>query len=358
MEKLDIIIIISFFFSVTSLVVSELTLKGFSYFLAHIWFLSFILILWKYRYSLDKIFNFRLISIALFPTLIYLPIETALHIFEIDLGNYFPRVQRGSYVIESGLGFHRVRGFSYESAYLAMFLNVMFPIFLHVCSKNRVFVVLIWIFSLTLTNSVFQGFLFFIFWIGYGFWKTARFMLDHLGSYNDWRLGGECTSTDILTKLSVSIVIGSVIFYLINFDPVIFWTNALVEWYLLNLSGSTPSAVARLELFRVAFELIQERPLIGWGWGAVQELGYRGLSSFYIALLVQLGVLAIPFFLVFAFIFVLAIRVRSALVVFAFLAAWAHLLIVDVFYVPQVLVSVMFVFNEYVKKSSEAGSSG
>lgn len=356
-ETLDALIVVSCFFSIGPLLLSQLSLKSITYFLAHIWFLLLILISWRYRYSLDEIFNSRLIFIALLPTLMYLPLETTLHIYEIDVGNFFPRVQRESYVIESGLGFHRVRGFSYESAYLAMYLNVMFPIFLHVCSKNRVIIVLVWILALILTNSVFQGFVFFMFWVGYGFWRTIRLMLDNLASHNEWRLNADRTLANVLVKFSVLVGLGAVAYCVASFDPVKFWVNALAEWYFLNLSGSTESAVGRLELFKVALDLIHERPLTGWGWGAIQELGYRGLSSFYIALVVQLGVFAIPFFLVFTFIFVLAIRVGSALVVFAFVAAWAHLFIVDVFYVPQVVISVMFVFYQYEKKSSEVGSS-
>lgn len=316
--------------------------KTLNYSVAHLWWISFIYSI-KYIVDFYKIpINVRVFFVAVFPTILYIPFEAFLPFFGIDLGEFITRVERVSYVIYSGFGFYRVRAFNYESAYLAMFFNVMFPFILYYMPKYRPEIYLLWIFSLFLTASLAQIGLFvslhfcLIVYIFFNAFRRFKGNFSFIGL-----IGFKFGLRYILWFYFFSLLS---LFVVINSIFLIGYFDAFIEWFMANLVGITPSALSRLDNLNKAINFIQNGGFFGIGMGGIQNLGYNGLASFYLALVVQLGILSLPFFLLFFYFFVKVITSGNPWAFMCFTSAFAHLLIIDVFYLPQVFTAILFVF--------------
>jgi len=318
--------------------------KTLSYSLAHSWFVFFIGALFLIVHIDSFVVRQRWILLALVPTIIYIPFEAFLPFFGVDIGSYIPRIERSDYEINSGFGFYRVRGFNYESAYLAMYLNVIFSILMANANKFKPEILLFWVFSLILTASLFQMAMFvviktfiliyflYIFLKKKTYVKILSIISDSLSSpslrFLFWYL---------LLATLLMVVFSNLAYWLS-------WIKALMLWYQDNLTVNSSSSIARMNNLWLAVNMIKEGWPWGLGMGAVQDLGYKGLTSFYLALVVQLGILSLPFFALILYLFWQTVQTRNIWLVAAFIFAFAHLLIIDVFYLPQVFLPILFTF--------------
>ena len=140
------------------------------------------------------------------------------------------------------------------------------------------------------------------------------------------------------------VIVGSALFILClaNIEFVLGVGQAAVKWVFQNITNQTVSANYRVENFNAGVELLETHGLFGAGFGSIREAGFRGLTSFYLSLVVQLGVLAIPFIVFVGYFFTLAFRADDFFALFCLLSCFLHLLIIDVFYLPPIFVAIFF----------------
>jgi len=284
----------------------------------------------------------RLLLIGLGLTVFYGLIESYAHFIDIDLGSYIPRVARQGYEIASGFGFYRTRAFNYESAYLAMYLNVGFALLLAISSRYKSWIVFIWFIALIHTMSLTQVALFVFLMCIVLFIKMKDLVFFFIRVKGGISLKFDCKKVSWNYLLFSALLITLIILIATNFSYWDSWILALKKWYIQNLTGLTPSSTARFGLYQMGYSLVLDSWPLGIGVGNIQGLGVNGLASFYLSLVVQLGVLSIPFFLLYVFFFYRSLLTRNIWIIGSFMFASAHLLIIDTFYLPQVFLPVLF----------------
>lgn len=322
--------------------------KSIMYLLAHLWFLAFIFSIFLVsHHEIIKIDSFIYI-LALIPSMIFIPFEATAPFYGLDLGSYLPRVERPDYQFNSGLGFFRVRAFAYESAYFAMWLNVVFSILMLKIKRFRLDIMIVWITCLALTVSVFQIIMFFI--VSFVFLILSLSAFLRRGSYYsklDLKGFMQAKILFVLAGLSIMLLV-------IDWLFVWSWIQALFDWIWQNLEGKTPSAIRRIELAHYGLELMKSNNLFGCGFGCVQLSGVDGLSSFYLAIIVQLGLGSIIFFSLITYIFWLFLRTGEFWLIASFIFGFSHLLIIDGFYLPAVFLP-MIALVEYRQNLDHKG---
>jgi hypothetical protein len=326
---------INFFF------VSSGSEKAFNYFCAHIWMLAFIFILMKSFQQL--LFKDKEIFIALWvgiiPSIVLMPFEAFLPKIGIDIGSFLPRVDRVFYRVDSGFGFFRVRGFNYESAYLAMLFNIYFCSIFLFLKRYKLELIIFWMVCIFLTASIAQLLVFFL----------SVLLLSTFGLIA--ALKEEKKMNWFIEYLSFSdrpryffwylFFVGFGLVVLTNFNFVLSIVDAIYTWVAQNLSNQTVSANTRVENFFTGLDFITRDSVLGNGFGFIQEAGFRGLSSFYLALVVQLGVFSIPFFGLVGYLLYISMKKLDILVTCALLSGFLHLFIIDTFYLPQIYIAVI-----------------
>jgi len=341
--KIGLLCIFSLIFSF--LFVSEFSVKKLMYFFAHLWFLLFAISLHFFVRVKKVSVDFRFLFFSVVPLTVLSCLEAVLPYWEVDIGSYIPRVERAFYMIDSGFGFFRSRGFNYESAYSAMYINVVFPILLHYFKEEWMILVPLWLFLLILTMSLFQigllgllflAFLLYLIMNAIVCSKNGLFfgLVKFMYKWSKWEF----------SLLSYVVITCFILLVLSNLTFWLSWIQAFYDWFFLNLSGGSSSAQDRLSKLNAALGFIDSNGAFGLGLGGIQLAGLNGISSFYLALIVQLGILAIPLFLFVGWLCYLAWRSGSVLIGCAFVCAFAHLLIVDTFYLPQVFVALIAVY--------------
>ena len=284
----------------------------------------------------------RLLLIGLGLTVFYGLIESYAHFIDIDLGSYIPRVARQGYEIASGFGFYRTRAFNYESAYLAMYLNVGFALLLAISSRHKSWIVFIWFIALIHTMSLTQVALFVFLMCIVLFIKMKDLVFFFIRVKGGISLKFNFKKVSWNYLLFSALLITFIILIATNFSYWDSWILALKKWYIQNLTGLTPSSTTRFGLYQMGYSLVLDSWPLGIGVGNIQGLGVNGLASFYLSLVVQLGVLSIPFFLLYVFFFYRSLLTRNIWIIGSFMFASAHLLIIDTFYLPQVFLPVLF----------------
>ena len=317
----------------------DFSTKSTAYFLAHVWFLLLTISLSFYGRTLN-FSRTRLSSAIFFPLILtglWILGEAFLPFLDIDLGSYIPRIERNDYIIYSGLGFYRVRGFNYESAYLAMYFNSIFPLLIFLYRKHSLLLWGSWLLCLLLTLSIAQILLLISFALLF-FFRWLMFDLRYLLSAND-RFKLEAIKGKI-----AYVGVGCFILLVLIMDgsnAIYYWIEALFSWIGDNLSGETPSARQRIDKFMLGWSLLKEGWPLGLGFGGIQQSGIAGVASFYFAALIQLGILSISLFGWLGFV---AYRIwisRNYLIWISFGCVFGHLMIIDVFYLPQVFFPIL-----------------
>ena len=151
-------------------------------------------------------------------------------------------------------------------------------------------------------------------------------------------------------RLWYLVLLASCVFILYFFSDIFFWFNALVDWYGDNINGATPSFIQRAENYHVGIELLSNSFPYGLGMGGVQVAGIRGLSSFYLALLVQLGLFCVPLIAALLVLLYYTILMRDIWLLGALGFSFLHLFIIDTFYLPQILLTVLFIGIRYEER--------
>jgi hypothetical protein len=140
----------------------------------------------------------------------------------------------------------------------------------------------------------------------------------------------------------VVLLVMIIILFFTNFSYWVSWFDALKEWYIVNLTGLTPSGKARLISYQFGLGIISDSWPFGIGVGGIQALGLKGITSFYLSMLVQMGVYSFFYFLIITFFFYRSLMTKNIWIVSSFFFAWTHLLTIDTFYLPQIFLPIIF----------------
>ncbi len=318
--------------------------KTYSHSVAYIWLLLFLVSAFLAGGSPNvKLRTLRrMLIIGLGITVLYELVESYIHFLDVDLGSYLPRVARESYRIPSGFGFFRARAFNYESAYLAMYLNVGFALLLAVSKKYKLGIILIWITALIHTMSLTQMLLL-LFVMLVIIVIRVRKIPEIIFKNSPVILLTFKSNRMPKYYLSIVVLLGVImILFFTNFSYWVSWFDALKEWYIVNLTGLTPSGKARLISYQLGLGIISDSWPFGIGVGGIQALGLKGMTSFYLSMLVEMGVYSFFYFLIITFFFYRSLMTKNIWIVSSFFFAWIHLLTIDTFYLPQIFLPIIF----------------
>jgi hypothetical protein len=254
-----------------------------------------------------------------------------------------PRIDRQRYEINSGFGFYRARAFNYESAYLAMYINVGFALLLAFSSRYKLWIGIVWFVALLHTMSLIQILMFVFLIIIALFIKLKVLMFFSKQEVNSNLKNGDSEGLPWNYLLLSALLITILILLVTNFSYWEGWILGLKKWYIENLTGVTPSSISRFGLYKLGYSAALDSWPLGMGMGNIQEvLKVKGLASFYLSLIVQLGVLSVPFFLLILFFLYRSFLTKNIWIIGAFMFAFVHLLIIDTFYLPQVFLPILF----------------
>jgi hypothetical protein len=359
-RNLIVIIFLCFLFLVLSYLLTPFpkAFRVYSYSLSHIWmavFFTSLYIIGK-SYILDIGILLRMLAIGLGVTVFYELIESYIHFIDVDLGSYLPRIERESYNIYSGFGFYRARAFNYESAYLAMYINVGFSLLLAFSSRYKLWIGAVWFVALLHTMSLIQ-ILMFVFLMMIALLVKLKVLMFFSKQEVNPNLKNRDSEGLPWSYLLLSVLLITILILLLtNLSYWEDWALALKTWYIENLTGVTPSSITRFGLYKLGYSAALDSWPLGIGMGNIQEvLKLKGLASFYLSLVVQLGVLSVPFFLLILFFLYRSFLTKNIWIIGAFMFAFVHLLIIDTFYLPQVFLPILFA-EIYLRNNGESAS--
>ena len=332
--------------------------RTYSHSLAYMWLILFASSMYAVGRFYDLNINIlkRVLVIGLGITVFYELVESYLHFLDIDLGSYLPRIERSSYEIYSGFGFYRARAFNYESAYLAMYINVGFSLLLAFSSRHKLWIGVVWFIALLHTMSLTQILMFAFLMMMILFVKLKVLIFFSKQRFNSKLKDRDSEGFPWSYLLLSALLITILILLVTNLSYWEGWALALKKWYIENLTGITPSSISRFGLYKLGYGAMLDSWPLGMGMGNIQEvLQVKGLASFYLSLVVQLGVLSIPFFLLILFFLYRSILTKNMWIIGAFMFAFTHLLIIDTFYLPQVFLPILFT-EVYLRINKERAS--
>lgn len=187
-----------------------------------------------------------------------------------------PRYDRIDYRFNSPFGY-RVRGFNYESANYAFYLNAVF-LFLYtniIKACSRLFALLLWVFLLLLTFSSFHLVFFFLFILPFVFLYELRKL--GFGFAFTFAIAGSILTFVVMSRFSVQFAsifevgVGKIVSY---------------------FSGvGYESGEMRHSLLNNAFFLIGQSPFIGQGLSSFYRFQDTGFNNFFLQVIQQIGVL-------------------------------------------------------------------
>jgi hypothetical protein len=296
--------------------------KYLNYLLAHIWFLLLLYVIYAIpkNFTLSiKALNYALILGVSF-SCIFSYFEAFAPFFNMDVAAILPRYDRQDYRFFTPFVFFRTRAFNYESANLAMLINVYFVLIYYInrlridgAIASRMMFFTIWFVSLLFTFSAFQLLLFFLFICIYVFTsKSKRIVLVLLAT-----IFGLAFMTDYFAEI--------------------------VTYIQQKAYGDSESSEVRLQLLIQGLHAIESSPIFGYGYGGFYNFQATGYNNFYLQLFIQLGIAAILYYAIFTVLLVRAMLTKNLLLIFSFIFAWGHLFVIGDFWLGQIILPILFV---------------
>jgi len=324
------------------IVLDNMHVKYFSFFIAYLWF--FLAYASLNYYSNNFNFNFNLfIKLLFFTTLItiaYEIVEVISYINNWDIVNFLPRYDREEYRYSSPLFFYRARAFNYESANLASYYNIVMPLLLlHFKGfSTKLLIFSIWIFGVLLTLSSLHISLMLVFFII----LLSSILLKIL-----------ITKKIYFWSMPLFVIIFFVLVYLIvdNYENIlkVFELIAIKANSFLTGEGSASGSI-RNNLFISGLSNLSNKPILGYGFAGFYLFGETGLNNFYLHLFVQTGLIigSLLIFLLLTLNYKI-IKTKNIYLIFSLSVSLITLFFVGDFWLPQLFLPIVF-YNLYIKK--------
>lgn len=316
--------------------------KYFSFFIAYLWFFLAYTSLNYYSNNLNLNLNLavKLLFVTVLVTFMYQIVELLSYINNWDIVNFLPRYDREKYRYSSTLFFYRTRAFSYESANLASYYNIVIPLLLlHFRGfSTRILIFSIWIFGILLTLSSLHISLMLVFFVI----MLVSILLRIISTkkINFW-----------LIPLFVVIFLISI--YLINHN----YENILKVFELITAKASSfltgvgsASGTIRNNLFILGLSNLSDKPILGYGFAGFYLFGETGLNNFYLHLLVQTGLFIGSLLIILLFILnYKIIKTKNIYLIFPLSVSLITLFFIGDFWLPQLFLPIVF-YNLYIKR--------
>lgn len=234
-----------------------------------------------------------------------------------------------------GSFFYRARGTMEESGPAAMYLLMFIPFSLyffkdHVRSKKKAFFY---------TSLGLVALLFTFSAIGFIELFVALFVCIFIYLFFDKRIHRELTKFKITAIIASHFIIALSVLVLFLTKP---WEGNFFDNILkkATFSNEIVSSQSRLARWDIAFDLIQQKPLLGWGPGYMSSVFGTGSTSLYLDTAISYGLLGLVLLLLVFGIYLVRIfrinRNKRYFFLFSFIVALMHYAVISAIWFPWV----------------------